>query len=134
MTPNSLDLAIPLGPLLFWIAVLTVKHVLGDFFFQTRWMALGKDAPTGWAKPLVIHCSIHGAMTTLAMLLFAPAYWFLGLADFAIHISADRAKGFCVASFRLTSRDSWFWWLLGIDQAIHHLTDFGFALLLAART
>jgi hypothetical protein len=64
----------------------------------------------------------------------APAFWFLGLVDFAIHLATDRAKGYCVASFRLTGEDSWFWWLLGIDQAIHHLTDFGLALVLAAST
>ena len=66
------------------------------------------------------------------MLAFAPRYWFLGLFDFVIHLSADRAKGFCVARFRLSGKDAWFWWLLGIDQAVHHLTDFGLAVLLAA--
>jgi hypothetical protein len=133
MIDLSANSTVPLGPLLFWMAVLTVKHVLCDFFLQTPWMALGKDAPTGWAKPLLVHCSIHGAMATAILLLLAPRFWFLGLVDFAIHLCADRAKGYCVARFSLTSRDSWFWWLLGIDQAIHHLTDFGLALFLAMR-
>jgi hypothetical protein len=127
------DLSIPLGALILWMLALTAKHVLCDFFLQTPWMALGKDAATGWAKPLLVHCAIHGVVATLILLALAPPWWFLGLVDFAIHLSADRAKGFCVARFNLTSHDSWFWWLLGIDQAIHHLTDFGFAVLLAAR-
>jgi hypothetical protein len=132
MTISWTETSIPLGSLVFWMLLLTGKHVLCDFLLQTRWMALGKDAPTGWAKPLLVHCSIHGVVTTILMLVFAPAYWFLGLVDFVIHLSVDRLKGFCVATFRFTSQDAWFWWLLGIDQSIHHLTDFGFAVLLAA--
>lgn len=133
MTIFSNELSIPLGALVFWMLVLTGKHVLCDFLLQTRWMAMGKESPTGWAKPLLVHCCIHGAAATLCMLAFAPAFWFLGLVDFAIHLSADRFKGYCVATYRLTGKDTWFWWLLGIDQSIHHLTDFGFAVLIAAR-
>ena len=133
MSLPSADFPVPLGALVFWMLVLTGKHVLCDFLLQTRWMALGKDAPTGWAKPLLVHCAIHGAVATLIFAVLAPAFWFLGLVDFAIHLCADRTKGFCVATFRLTSKDAWFWWLLGIDQAIHHLTDFGLAVFLAAR-
>jgi hypothetical protein len=132
MTIFSADLSIPLRALVFWMLVLTGKHVLCDFLLQTRWMALGKDAPKGWAMPLLVHCAIHGVVTTLGLLVLAPRFWFLGLVDFAIHLGTDRAKGYCVATFRLTGRDAWFWWLLGIDQAIHHLTDFGLAVLLAA--
>lgn len=111
---------------------LTVKHVIADFFLQTSWMANGKDSLTGWALPLFVHCLIHGVLTTAIMLVAAPRFWFIGLVDFAIHITIDRAKGLCVSRFGITRDNRWFWWLIGIDQALHHLTGFGFAILLAA--
>ncbi len=112
--------------------VLTVKHVIADFFLQNSWMALGKDQKTGWALPLLAHCCVHLAATTLLVLIIAPRFWFVGLIDFAIHIVIDRVKGFCVATFDVTPEHPWFWWLIGTDQALHHLTGFGLAVLLAA--
>jgi Protein of unknown function (DUF3307) len=111
--------------------VLTAKHVVADFFLQNSWMALGKDQKTGWALPLLVHCLIHGVLTTALMLIIAPRFWFIGLVDFVIHITVDRAKGFCVSTFNVTPEHQWFWWLIGIDQALHHLTDFGLALIVA---
>jgi hypothetical protein len=122
---------IALNSLGFWILLLTAKHVMADFILQNRWMALGKEAPRGWALPLLVHCSIHGALAIGLILVFEPRFWFLGLADFVIHLAADRTKGFLTATFRLTPADAWFWWLLGIDQAIHHLTNFALAVILA---
>jgi hypothetical protein len=118
--------------LIFWVTILTFKHLLGDFFLQTKWIADGKERKTGWATPLLVHCAIHGALTTAIVLVFQPRFWFLGLVDFAIHFVADRAKGYCVAMFGFTPAQAWFWWLLGIDQTYHRLTDFGLALILAS--
>jgi Protein of unknown function (DUF3307) len=134
MTIFPANLSVPVGALVFWALILTGKHVLCDFLLQTRWMAHGKDTPTGWGKPLLAHCAIHGVVTTLCLLAFAPACWFFGVLDFIIHLCADGAKRHYVATFRLTAKDSVFWWLLGLDQSTHHLTDFGLALLLAKLT
>ena len=112
--------------------LLTVKHVFADFIFQNSWMALGKDKKTGWALPLLAHCSVHLVLTTVLLLLLAPRFWFLGPVDFLIHIAIDRAKGFCVASFGITTAHRWFWWLIGTDQALHHLTGFALSIVLAA--
>jgi len=49
-----------------------------------------------------------------------------------VHLIIDRAKGFCVATFNVTMEHQWFWWLIGIDQALHHLTGFALAVILAA--
>jgi hypothetical protein len=49
-----------------------------------------------------------------------------------LHFIIDRAKGFCVSTFNVTMDHQWFWWLIGIDQALHHLTGFGLAVVLAA--
>lgn len=123
---------IAVGTLTFWMVVFAVKHVIADFVLQTSWMATGKDAKTGWALPLLVHCAIHGVLAIAILLVLAPRFWFLGLADFALHLIIDRAKGFCVSTFRVTMDHQWFWWLIGIDQALHHLTGFGLAVVLAA--
>ena len=122
---------VALGPLIGWMLLLTVKHIIADFFLQTPWMAMGKDSKTGWALPLLIHCLIHGVLATVLITIVAPQFWFVGLIDFAIHIVIDRAKGLCVSSFGVKPGNPWFWWLIGIDQALHHLTGFGLSILMA---
>ena len=132
MNSLSLSSSIPIGPLIFWVTLLTVKHLIADFFLQTKWIADGKEARTGWEAPLLVHCAVHGVLSTAIILVFEPRLWFLGLVDLAIHFIADRAKGYCTAKFGIGPSETWFWWLLGLDQAYHRLTDFGLALILAA--
>ncbi|HEY5129423.1 MAG TPA: DUF3307 domain-containing protein [Bradyrhizobium sp.] len=112
--------------------LLTVKHIIADFLLQNAWMAHGKDQKTGWALPLLVHCLIHLAVATALILIVAPRFWFVALIDFAIHITVDRAKGLCVSGFGVTPEHQWFWWLIGIDQALHHLTGFGLSIFMAA--
>jgi len=124
--------SVGVGALVGWMLLLTVKHVIADFLLQNQWMARGKDSKTGWALPLLVHCLIHGVLTTVLVTAIAPRFWFIGLVDFVIHIAIDRAKGFCVATFDVTPEHQWFWWLIGIDQALHHLTGFGLSIVMAA--
>lgn len=126
-----MPLTVSVTPLIVWMLILTVKHVVADFLLQNAWMAKGKDAKTGWALPLLAHCAIHGVIATAIFAILVPRFWYFGLIDFVIHITIDRAKGWCVAHFNVVPEKKWFWWLIGIDQALHHLTDFGFALLVA---
>ncbi len=131
MVLPALTSSVTLGALVGWFLALTVKHVVADFLLQTHWMAAGKDRAKGWALPLLVHCLIHGVLTTLIVVAIAPRLWFIGLIDFAIHITIDRAKGFIVAHFHVTPNHAAFWWLIGIDQALHHLTGFALAIVLA---
>lgn len=124
----AMSSSIALSGLIGWMLALTVKHVLADFVLQNAWMAMGKDQKTGWALPLLVHCLIHGVLTTAIMAVAEPTLWFLGLVDFAIHITIDRCKGWLVAHFGVTPDTRWFWWLIGIDQSLHHLTDFFLAI------
>ncbi|HEX5231214.1 MAG TPA: DUF3307 domain-containing protein [Bradyrhizobium sp.] len=112
--------------------VLTVKHVIADFVLQTSWMAIGKDQKTGWALPLLAHCLVHFAVAMVLILIIAPRFWFLAFVDFVIHITVDRAKGLCSSTFEMTLEHPWFWTLIGVDQALHHLTDFGLSIYMAA--
>jgi hypothetical protein len=133
MVPSHLPDTVAVAPLIVWMVVLTIKHVVADFILQTNWMANGKESRTGWMQPLLAHCGVHGVMATALFALFVPRLWFLGIVDFVVHIIIDRAKGFCVARLDIKGKHShWFWWLIGIDQALHHLWDFGLALVVAS--
>jgi hypothetical protein len=112
--------------------VLTFKHVIADFVLQNSWMAIGKDQRTGWALPLLAHCSVHLALSLALILILAPRFWFVAFIDFAIHITVDRAKGLCGLIFGVTMEHPWFWTLIGVDQALHHLTGFGLSIFMAA--
>jgi len=126
--------SVPVGALVGWMLVLTVKHVIADFALQTNWMAIGKDQKTGWALPLLAHCLVHFAVAMLLILAIAPRFWFVALIDFAIHITIDRVKGICGSRFGITleSGHPWFWTLIGVDQSLHHLTDFALSIFMAA--
>ncbi|WP_291852449.1 DUF3307 domain-containing protein [Bradyrhizobium sp.] len=114
--------------------LLTVKHVIADFVLQNSWMAIGKDQKTGWALPLLAHCLVHLAVAMVLILVVAPRFWFVALIDFVIHIIIDRLKGIIASSFGVTLEQAhpWFWTLIGVDQALHHLTGFGLAIFMAA--
>jgi hypothetical protein len=62
---------------------------------------------------------------------FAPDLFWLGAVDFVIHCAIDRAKAEVVRRSGATPVKASFWWLLGLDQTLHHLTHFGFILVLA---
>src|SRR5712671_7220987 len=94
--------SVPVGALIGWMLLLTVKHVIADFVLQTSWMAIGKDQKTGWALPLLAHCLVHLAVATVLILIIAPRFWFVAVIDFMIHIAVDRAKGFCASTFEVT--------------------------------
>jgi hypothetical protein len=114
--------------------LLTVKHIIADFVLQNSWMAIGKDQKTGWALPLLAHCLVHLAVAMALILIIAPRFWFVALIDFAIHITVDRAKGFVSSTFVVTQEHQhpWFWTLIGVDQALHHLTGFGLSIFMAS--
>ena len=132
MSFPAMSSSVPVGALVGWMLLLTAKHVIADFFLQSTWMAVGKDLKRGWALPLLAHCLVHLAVAMVLILIVAPRFWFVALIDFAIHLAVDRAKGFCVATFRVKPEHQWFWWLIGIDQALHHLTGFGLSIFMAA--
>ena len=122
------------GPLVGWMLLLTTKHIIADFMLQNSWMAIGKDQKTGWALPLLAHCLVHFAVAMTLILMIAPRFWFVALIDFAIHITVDRVKGLCAANFGVTQENKhpWFWTLIGVDQSLHHLTDFGLSIFMAS--
>jgi hypothetical protein len=117
-----------------WMLLLTTKHIIADFMLQNSWMAIGKDQKTGWALPLLAHCLVHLGVSLLLIVAVAPRFWFVAFIDFAIHITVDRIKGLFASRLGVTLEleHPWFWTLIGVDQALHHLTGFGLAIFMAA--
>ena len=132
MSFPSMSSSVPVGALIGWMLLLTVKHIIADFVLQNSWMAHGEDQKKGWALPLLVHCLIHLAVAMPLILIVAPKFWFVAVIDFFIHITVDRAKGLCSSTFGMTPEHPWFWTLIGIDQALHHLTGFGLSIFMAA--
>jgi hypothetical protein len=124
--------AVPVEALIGWMLLLTLKLIIADFVLQNSWMAHGKDQKTGWALPLLVHCLIHLAVALVLILIVAPKFWFVALIDFAIHITVDRGKGLVSANFGVNQEHPWFWTVIGIDQALHHLTGFSLSIFMAA--
>ncbi len=105
------------------LVVYQLKHFLADYIFQHNYM-LKKIRP-GWnfIAPLGLHCIVHGAMTLAICLYFRPSMWWLSLVDFVFHFTTDRLRSGPRYLGRYTDINrSIFWWILGFDQMIHHLT------------
>lgn len=108
-------------------AAFAVKHLVADFLMQTSAMARGKERVAGWLLPLLAHVLCHGVLTLLIVLAVAPRLWWLAVVECVVHLAVDRCKTI------LARRGGWrpdqpqFWWLLGLDQCLHQLTNIALA-------
>jgi Protein of unknown function (DUF3307) len=106
------------------MAYLLIKHCIADFLLQTenQRMTKGDYGALGG----ITHALTHVALT-------APVFWLLptvGLgamaalltAEFTVHYHLDFAKEQVVRRNGWSSKDTPFWWALGIDQLGHGLT------------
>jgi len=84
--------------------------------------------------PLLAHCLIQTDIALALILAAAMAVAAVAFVDFVIHIIVDRCKGICASHFGVTleSGHPWFWTLIGVDQALHHLTGFALSIYMAA--
>lgn len=116
-----------------------LKHFIADYPLQGRYM-LGKFKDDwGFLLPLLSHAAVHAVFTFLLTCYFG---WIqalcLALFDATIHFMMDRIKASkkylgryknLTAETYLTATDdqkksnTYFYWSLGFDQMIHHLTD-----------
>jgi hypothetical protein len=119
-------------PLVAVFTTLAAKHVIADYVLQSSWMARGKQRTRGWLAPLAAHAGCHGILTTAIALSAAPRLWWLGVVDFLAHSTIDRCKSAAAAAYRWTPEHRLFWWSIGIDQSLHHLTGFFIAIMLVA--
>lgn len=137
--------AVPLSLLALLIAF-QVKHFVADYPLQTPWM-LGKFKKEGWMFPLAAHSAVHALFTfvigwlVMQLTLFETNQSLLAtvaLLDFSIHFTMDRIKAspsllgrykalsaneFRTADAAALRSNRYFWWALGFDQLVHHITD-----------
>lgn len=132
------------------LLVYQLKHFLADYPLQGGFM-LKKFLP-GWdfVLPLMAHCGVHALMTLAIVMFFNPALWWLALVDFGVHFVMDRLKAGpkYLGRFKALSGNefknilsykdtvgleqfkpqirgnTFFWWSLGLDQMVHHLTHY----------
>lgn len=123
---------LPTATLAVVLILLTAKHLVADFLLQSEWMAHGKEQREGWARPLLVHAGCHGVLTSVIAVTLAPPLWWLGVGDFAVHTVIDRGKGLVVAANGWCPTDRWFWWSIGIDQTLHHITGVVMAIVIAS--
>lgn len=108
------------------------KQVICDFFLQTGWLALTKEATQnreGW-KALAVHAGIHAAFTFMLVVVFEPTLWWLGIVDFFVHAAIDRAKAVIVFKNGWTYKNYQYWWAMGVDQEAHNLTHLVYIVII----
>ena len=117
-----------------FLILFQIKHYIGDFLLQTRWMASRKGRyghPAG-----VAHAGIHGALSLPILLWFAPPWEMalaLALAEVALHYHIDWVKARRMRDEAVTETDPRFWHYLGLDQAAHQLTYVALLAVVASR-
>lgn len=116
--------------ILILFALLTLKHFLADFVFQTHKMVLEKG--TYGARGGIQHSAIHALFTALIFFTVITDLFtviLIAFLDFVAHYHIDWAKMNINRSRNLTPQDEAFWFWLGLDQLMHYLTYIGLIAL-----
>ena len=103
-----------------------IKHFICDYPLQNVYM-LGKFKDTGWVKPLLAHTGVHALGTFIIAFAFTQMLFLsvsLALFDMFVHFMMDRIKASPRLLGRYDIKDKRFWWSLGLDQMVHHLTHY----------
>lgn len=136
------------------LVLFQLKHFLADYLFQTPYMLGKFKSGKQWVLPLLAHSSVHAAFTfgiVLCVKLSAVFALKLSLLDLVAHAAMDRIKANpeLLGRFKaLSAREmgvikrgpsipsqivpfeealrsnTYFWWSLGLDQMVHHLTHY----------
>lgn len=108
------------------LVLFQAKHFIADYPLQNQYM-LGKfKGGTDWILPLAAHSSVHATGTFIISILFVSFNVALSLAvlDFVLHSIMDRIKASPNLLGRFSIENKYFWWSLGFDQMVHHLTHY----------
>ena len=117
------------------LLIFQIKHWVCDYPLQTPFM-LKKFQREGWVFPLIYHAVVHSVSTflivtfylslspTLTTLEVLKAGYFFMTVDFYLHAVIDRIKARPDIGGRWKADNPKFWWALGGDQMLHHLTHY----------
>lgn len=112
------------------ILALQFKHLLADFFLQNDFMLAGRNTYLHPGRAL--HAAIHGFGTVIVMVLFGTGLTLLAaiaVVEIVVHFHIDWGKARLTENRGLTAKDRAFWFLTGIDQALHQATYLAIALV-----
>jgi len=117
------------------VLILLVKHLVFDFFLQTRFQYQNKGIyghPGGF-----VHAGLHALGTAPVFLWIAPSMRLAAAimaGEFVVHYHVDWVKEQVNKRMQLTAEQAPFWWTLGVDQFLHGATYVAIvALLMAGR-
>ncbi len=148
--------------LLGLLVLFQIKHFLADYPLQIQYM-MGKFKASFWEAflPLLAHCAIHGLFTfaiAVGCSQSVKVALLLALFDMVIHFTMDRIKASpgLLGRFKALSADQMtarlmgfgsaksikkdlrsnrlFWWSLGFDQMVHHLTDYAIIFYMVVKS
>lgn len=115
------------------MAYLLIKHCAADFLLQTETQRRGKGVYGALGG--ITHSATHVVLTAPVFLMLPPvsagAIAALLAGEFVVHYHIDWSKDQILRRRAWTTRDTAFWWALGIDQLAHGLTYVGLLWLAA---
>jgi hypothetical protein len=121
----------PVNALIAIFVVLQIKHFICDYPLQTLYQL--KNKGTYFHPGGILHSAIHALATTAAFLV-APPTVALGagivVGEFLLHYHIDWAKEQIIRRRGWTAVQREFWWAIGADQLLHHLTYIAIGALL----
>lgn len=112
------------------MSIVLFAHYLGDFAFQTSWMALNKSKQ--W-NALILHILTYSFIMLIVMVLgvsFAPMSLNIGLYEVfgwvglnsGIHFITDMITSRATAWATENEKRDLFWKIIGFDQFLHAVT------------
>jgi hypothetical protein len=119
--------------LLTVLLILEVKHFVFDYPLQTGFQLRNKV--TYGHVGGILHAGLHVLGTSAIFLVVRPSL-LVGIGilvgEFIVHYHLDWAKGQFNKMNQLTTTDAMYWWGIGLDQMLHHLTYLAIAAVLFA--
>ena len=98
---------------------LLIAHLIGDYLFQTSWMAMNKHAK--WL-PLFVHSFVYTAVIAIASFVaFEGLSWWAILFVFVTHVIVDRRTIvlWWVKNIMRTDPKQVGWLVIMVDQVFH---------------
>lgn len=111
------------GVVLILMCLFQAKHMLADYFLQTKVMLDGREAYVHLGR--FLHAGVHAAGSLIVFLLIGAPVAFILLVvvmEWAVHFHIDWWKGRHTSEQNLTPQDAAYWRACGMDQALHQLT------------
>ncbi|MFK7880911.1 DUF3307 domain-containing protein [Roseobacter sp.] len=111
------------GTLFVLLCLFQVKHMLADYFLQTRSMLDGRAEYKHFGR--FLHAGIHATGSMIVFVVVGTHLAFILpviLIEWAIHFHIDWWKGHYTYRQNLTPQDAGYWRATGVDQALHQVT------------